>query len=109
MGWCSGTEIIDTAIKAADELLVEAYERLGVDPDRVKLEDLRPHLDEVLRPFVSQMAEKLHEGDWDCEDESEYFDRFPQEMLGHTDGTDAWDVWAGRLAAFTAKRVTRGQ
>jgi hypothetical protein len=38
-----------------------------------------------LRPFVGRIATHLRDGDWDCIDESAYFDRFPQEMLGYDD------------------------
>lgn len=123
MGWCSATEIIDTAIKAADDVLERAYAELGVDPGRVTLDDVRPTLDDVLRPFVATLAAKLRDEDWDCEQDSDYFDRFAQEMLGHSDGehqewlaenlrdaagTDAWDTWAGRLAAFNMRVATSG-
>lgn len=124
MGWCSATEIIDTAITAADDVLEHAYAELGVDPDRVTLGDVRPTLDDVLRPFVSTLAAKLRDADWDCEQESAYFERFPQEMLGYDDrqyrgwladqisdatGTDRWDFWVGHMAALNAKEALRGR
>jgi len=93
MGWCSATEIMDGAIEAAERYLAagwqiasgQADERtpafanaLNADPT------LRDQLDEVLRPIVATIAEKLREADWDCIDESKYFDRFPMEMQGWT-------------------------
>ena len=91
MGWCGATDIMDAAIQGADALLEGAYEALGVDPDRVTLEDIRPQLDDLMRPFVRKIARALHEGDWDCVDEAEAFDRFPQEMYDHDDREhEAW-------------------
>jgi hypothetical protein len=94
MGWCSATEIIDSAIEAAERYLAAGWQiasgnedartpafanAIHADPT------LRPKLDEVLRPIVAQIAEKLREQDWDCEQDSDYFDRFPQELTGWTD------------------------
>jgi 4-aminobutyrate aminotransferase-like enzyme len=92
MGWCSGTEIMDAALKAAlaaqrAALVIALDEGHGcctaegyyADPGR------QVQLDNALRPFVSAVAEVLRDGDWDCIEESDYFDRFPQEMLGDDD------------------------
>lgn len=85
MGWCSGTEIMDTALAAADELMERTYEALGVDPDRVTLDEIRPELNNALRPFVTKLAQHLRDNDWDCIEEALYFNRFAQEMLGLDD------------------------
>jgi hypothetical protein len=85
MGWCSATSIMDAAVAAADKLVLGTYEALGVDPDRVTVEDIQPQLDELMKPYVRSIARQLHEGDWDCIEESDYFSRFPQEMLDHDD------------------------
>lgn len=85
MGWCSATEIMDTTVRAVDELLTKAYDWLGVDENRVRLADIQPQLDEALKPFVAAVAKQLRSDDWDCIEESDYFDRFPQEMLGLDD------------------------
>lgn len=115
MGWCNATEIMDTALDAAEEVLTKAYEALGVDEERVTLEDVRAELDDALRPFVAKLAEQLREQDWDCVNESRHFDRFTQEMLGHSDSEHrAWLVeivkdsegeqrWVDALAAFNAR------
>lgn len=73
MGWCSATEIMDTALEAALELLVSAQPQLHPDDHAV---------DELLRPFVRRVAQELRDGDWDCIEESNYFDRFGPEMYG---------------------------
>ena len=93
MGWCSATEIIDSAIEAAERYLAAGWQiasgqasvrtpafanALNENPY------LREELDEVLRPIVARIAEKLRDQDWDCIDESNYFDRFPMEMQGWT-------------------------
>jgi hypothetical protein len=39
----------------------------------------------VLRPMVAALAEKLRNDDWDCQRDSEHFERFPREMLGLSD------------------------
>lgn len=115
MGWCNATEIMDTALDAAEEVLTKAYEALGVDEERVTLEDVRAELDDTLRPFVAKLAEQLREQDWDCVNESRHFERFAQEMLGHSDSEHrAWLVeivkdsegeqrWVDALTAFNAK------
>lgn len=121
MGWCSATDIMDAAVEAADKLVQGTYDALGVDPDRVTVADIQPQLDELMRPYVRTIARKLHEGDWDCVDEANAFDRFPQEMYDHDDREheewlrqhlkdavdygDADDVnkWAGLLAAHNVK------
>lgn len=120
MGWCSATEIMDTALDAAEQYLTKAYELMGVDPERVTLDDVRPGLDAVLAPFVTTLAEMLRNNDWDCVDESRYFDRFPQEMLGLNDSefrawlvarvaaTDGDEEWVSRLAAFIERTKVNG-
>ena len=77
MGWCSATEILDSTVREVER----QYKFLR------ELEVLvwKGSMDVLLRPLVASLAEQLREGDWDCEQESEYFDRFPQEILGHTD------------------------
>jgi hypothetical protein len=60
----------------------------------------------------------LHEGDWDCVDEAEAFDRFPQEMYDHDDQEHAawlrdrirdsdevheFEKWTAALRAHTDK------
>lgn len=94
MGWCSATEIMDAAVEAADRAVAAAWQiasgnegartpalanALNADPA------LREKLDEVLRPFVASIAAKLRDGDWDCIEEADAFDRFRQEMLGKGD------------------------
>ena len=90
MGWCSATDIMDAALKAAEDTV--AY--VLVNPEDFwygaknlgeRREDLQVQADNVLRPFVTRLAKELRDGDWDCIDESDYFQRFPQEMLGHDD------------------------
>jgi hypothetical protein len=92
MGWCSATEIMDTAVKAAEALskatLAQVYEQAHVmergdgdpQPATVVID-----MDTTLRPFVAKIAEALRDGDWDCIEEADAFDRFRQEMLGYDD------------------------
>jgi hypothetical protein len=83
MGWCSGTEIMDTALGAAYAVVkevIEAYAQGNADAESIKA-----RADDVLRPFVSTLAEQLRDSDWDCIEESEYYDQFAQEMHGETD------------------------
>jgi hypothetical protein len=90
MGWCSATEIMDGSLAAAETVVAH----LLVNPGQIwqsaqnlgpLREDLEATVDSILRPFVEALAEKLREGDWDCIEESSYFHRFPQEMLGKDD------------------------
>jgi hypothetical protein len=91
MGWCSATEIMDAAVEAAERAVAAAWQlasgnedartpayanALQADPS------IREKVDEVLRPFVARIAEQLRDGDWDCIEESNYFERFRREMLG---------------------------
>lgn len=87
MGWCAGTEVMDTALRMAETLAGAALmERSGYDPAVVVDDSDRAQwVDKLLRPFVRDLADKLHRQDWDCADESAFFRRFPQEMLGHDD------------------------
>lgn len=90
MGWCSATSIMDTTLKAAEEAIrsAGAYELSRKTGPEADIE-----VDRLLSPFVAIVAGVLRDGDWDCIEESEYFDRFQQEMLGHGDGEHlAWLV-----------------
>lgn len=98
MGWCSATEIMDTALQAAEAvattLLRDSAENgpgseIPFDPAENKMD--RRALDDVLRPFVATIAEHLRNRDWDCIEDSDYFDRFPHEMLGLDD--HEWEWW----------------
>lgn len=77
MGWCSATEIMDAALEAALELLASMRSEPQVVNQR--------SVDKVLRPFVRKVARELRDGDWDCIEESNYFDRFGPEMYGDTE------------------------
>lgn len=94
MGWCSATDIMDAAVEAADRAVAAAWQlasgnedartpvlanALSADPT------LREKLDAVMRPFVASIAARLRDGDWDCIEEADAFDRFRQEMLGYDD------------------------
>jgi hypothetical protein len=94
MGWCSATEIMDAAVEAADRAVAAAWQTAsGSDGARTPAfanalqadPSLREKLDEVVRPFVAAIASKLRDGDWDCIEEADAFDRFRQEMLGYDD------------------------
>lgn len=88
MGWCSATDIMDAAVagaEAAVRAVLEEFAPPGSD------EAVQTKVDDALRPFVRTIARKLHDGDWDCVDEAEAFDRFPQEMYDHDDQEhEAW-------------------
>lgn len=124
MGWCSATEIMDTALDAATAA-VAAMWQIATDQEDARTPawandvnerpELRAKLDDALRSFVATLAERLRAEDWDCVDESRYFERFPQEMLGHSDSEHrAWLVeivkdsegeqrWVDALATFNAR------
>lgn len=87
MGWCSATEIMDTAIGGALDVLRK------IDLDRGTQATMPPREKalELLRPMVAVLAEQLRSQDWDCIEESDYFPHFPQEMLGLSGA--AWDNW----------------
>lgn len=83
MGWCSATDIMDAALGAAEAAVKEVID--GYVGDDADCEAIQVRTDEALRPFVTIIAEKLRDGDWDCIDESDYYDRFAQEMHGDSD------------------------
>jgi hypothetical protein len=117
MGWCSATEIMDTALEAAEAAAGAALDAIewGAQPTRHG-EQL---VDDALRPFVAKLAAVLRDNDWDCIEESDYFDRFQQEMLGHDDSEyaaylvehvkDAADYQSGDLEKWTAKLAVHKQ
>jgi hypothetical protein len=74
---------MDTALAAAEAAVEAAFDAIewGVQPTRHGQE----MVDKALRPFVAKLAAVLRDQDWDCIEESQYFDRFPQEMLGAND------------------------
>ena len=91
MGWCGATEIMDAAVEGALRSITHAWQIASGNEDARTpayanaLRDrprLQETLDETLRPFVAQIATVLRQGDWDCIEESDYFERFRQEMLG---------------------------
>lgn len=79
MGWCSATEILDQAIAMTDAAISASY------PDREQDATWQRRFDRALRPYVRLLAAKLRDEDWDCLDESAYYDRFGPEIHGMTD------------------------
>jgi hypothetical protein len=92
MGWCGATEIMDAAVEAADravrEAVAQVYQQAAVfereAPEGTPATVL-VNVDDVMRPFVRAIADKLRDGDWDCIEEADAFGRFRQEMLGYDD------------------------
>lgn len=80
---CSG--IMDAVLTMVDALLEGAYEELGVDSERVTLDDVRERIDDRLRPHVRAIAEKLEDLGWDTQEEVDQFWRFAQEIIGYDD------------------------
>lgn len=80
------SKIMDIMLTATDRLLEGAYEALGVDPDRVTLNDIRDEMDALLRSHVRAMASTLEDLGWDTPEETEQFWRFAQEIMGYDDG-----------------------
>lgn len=113
MGWCSATDLMDTALAAAEAAVQAALSE--TDCPEPSAEQLEARVDAALRPFVAKLAEVLRDNDWDCVDESDYFDQFPQEMLGHNDQEhlawlvknvkDSADYQDGELGKWTTKLV----
>lgn len=108
MGWCSATEIMDAALEGAERAVAAAWQMAsGLDGARTPAlansiqadPTIREQLDEVLRPFVATIAERLRDGDWDCIEEANDFDRFRAEMLGYDD--DQMIQWYRKRLAET--------
>lgn len=93
MGWCSATSIMDTALKGAEAAvlaaLMEGVEKghgcCGPADEYAQRPEVRQAVDDALRPFVALLAGELRGEDWDCQEDSDYFERFPQEMMGWDD------------------------
>lgn len=83
MGWCSATDIMDTAIRAADEATIATIRQVLDHFETSVLVEI--NTDKVLRPFVRRIAEALRDSDWDYIEESDYYDRFGSEMQGMID------------------------
>jgi hypothetical protein len=79
MGWCSATEIMDAATTAVDKMVAELSGPAAGEPE------IQEASDDLIRPFVRAIADKLRDEDWDCIEEADAFDRFRQEMLGYDD------------------------
>lgn len=96
MGW-DGSEIMDAAIdmahKGAVSMLRRYQSELGQSPTSLGVLDSeeRDDLDEEIRPVVKRLAELLNDKGWDTQEESDYIDRFGQEMLGFDD--NAYEGW----------------
>lgn len=116
MGWCSATEIMDRAYVAA----WKAVQEIGAYELSQKTEaEAEAAARQVLSPFVAALADVLRDGDWDCIEESNYFDQYPQEMLGHSDDEhltwlveqvkDAADYQSGDLGKWTDKLAEHKQ
>jgi hypothetical protein len=66
MGWCSATYIFDTAIEAAYKLQHETMKNsYGTTVDFPNTE---------LIEFAKTIRDELEDGDWDCQNESEYWE-----------------------------------
>lgn len=116
MGYNGGAEVLDAAIDAAMALITatpRVLQKLQDDPIG------RLRLDDTLRPFVKVVADALNDADWDTWDESKYFDRFPQEILGHEDDEhlewleeqasyfEAGSTWHKELDAFKERMAVK--
>lgn len=77
MGWCSATEIMDALVESVDKVAREMSGPAAGEPE------ITEAVDDLIRPIVARVAAALRDGDWDCIEESDYFDRFRQEMLGY--------------------------
>lgn len=76
MGWCSATELVDAAIQ---ELLAAVTDVSGTGSTT------RSEVDARLRPHVRRLAARFRAHDWDCVEESDFYDRFGPELRGETD------------------------
>jgi hypothetical protein len=69
MGWCSATYIFDTAIEAAYKLQRETLGSNRPAPD---------FPNQALIKFAKTIRDELEDGDWDCQNESEYWEDLAQ-------------------------------
>lgn len=78
MGWCSATYIFDAAVEAAYEL--QRGQSLGREPV--------PFPNPVLVRFAKTMRDILEDGDWDCQNESDYWEDLAQYLW-----PDSWEEY----------------
>lgn len=71
MGWCSATEYFDVVVKAAKEALEEINEQYS---DQIPRHELLVHI-------VEPLARELENGDWDCQQESDYWDELKWDVF----------------------------
>ena len=81
MGWGSATRIMDVTLAAAFEAVRAGLVQSGMSPALAEC----INVNDTLRPFVTTLASLLHDGGWDTAQESDFFEVFPQEMLGLDD------------------------
>lgn len=89
MGWCDATEVMDVALDAAEQLLLDLRSDTKTSPNPERVND-------VLSPYVARIAELLRDADWDCVEQSRHFHRFRREMLGY-DRHEMLDWYRDRL------------
>ena len=71
MGWCSATYIFDATMHAVNDVLDDIMEQYS---------DHLPKHEMFLR-VARPLVKKLEDGDWDCQQESDFYDKYK------------WDLW----------------
>lgn len=65
VSWATGTRLYDLVVSVLDKGLAQAYHSLGVDSERVVLEDVMPDVNAAVRDDIRKIVEILHDNDAD--------------------------------------------
>jgi hypothetical protein len=79
VGWCSGTQVFDAAMEIIEKVVKEFSGPAAGE------QSITDYVDDLIRDDVRKFAQFLRDQDWDCTSESEYYERFAQEIEGWTD------------------------
>lgn len=71
MGWCRATDIFDPVVKNVKAVLHEIHTNYS------------DHFDEhaMLVKIVEPLARELEDGDWDCQEESDYWEELKWDVF----------------------------
>lgn len=86
MGWCNATELVDAVIGALDAAYDAGYvEYAAINGHAVAIRRGGTERERELRSLVRLIATRFRDDDWDCVEESDFYDRFGPELRGETD------------------------
>lgn len=85
MGCDDGTVIFDSMVEIVDKVMKEFSGPAAGE------ESITEFVDDLIRDDVKRFAAFLHTRGWNCVDESQYYDRFAQELEDWSD--EEYEEW----------------